>query len=153
MASPLRLLTPRDLSALGLSARRVGTHLRSGELIRVRPGVYATGKAWRGAKPEQRVVARARALHRISATPPVFSHETAAAIHGLGLYRADAARVHVTVPAERPGAASGAIRHRGVLADSSSTTLNIQPSLVMPTGALERVYDIVAESIAAALEA
>ena len=42
---------------------------------------------------------------------------------------------------------------RGVLADSSTTSLNIQPSLVMPPAALERALEIVAESIEAALAA
>jgi 4-aminobutyrate aminotransferase-like enzyme len=39
---------------------------------------------------------------------------------------------------------------RGVLADSSTTSLNIQPSLVMPAAALETALEIVAESIEAA---
>ncbi len=42
---------------------------------------------------------------------------------------------------------------RGVLADSSSTSINIQPSLVMPPAALEGAYDIVGEAIEAALSA
>ena len=42
---------------------------------------------------------------------------------------------------------------RGVLADSSTTTLNIQPSLVMPAAELDRVYAIVGEAIEAALAA
>jgi len=42
---------------------------------------------------------------------------------------------------------------RGVLADSSTTSINIQPSLVMPAATLERVYALVAESIQAALDA
>ena len=40
---------------------------------------------------------------------------------------------------------------RGVLADSSTTSINIQPSLVMPPETLDRVYAIVGESIEAAL--
>jgi 4-aminobutyrate aminotransferase-like enzyme len=40
---------------------------------------------------------------------------------------------------------------RGVLADSSTSSINIQPSLVMPAPALDRVYAIVGESIEAAL--
>ena len=42
---------------------------------------------------------------------------------------------------------------RGVIADSSTTSLNLQPSLVMPVAALERALEIVAESIDAALAA
>ncbi len=38
---------------------------------------------------------------------------------------------------------------RGVLADSSTTSLNVQPSLVMPPEALERALGIVADSIEA----
>jgi 4-aminobutyrate aminotransferase-like enzyme len=40
---------------------------------------------------------------------------------------------------------------RGVIADSSTTSLNLQPSLVMPAAALERAFDIVGASIDAAL--
>jgi len=42
---------------------------------------------------------------------------------------------------------------RGLLTDSSTTTLNIQPSLVMPAEALDRGLAIVAEAIDAALAA
>ena len=42
---------------------------------------------------------------------------------------------------------------RGVIADSSTTSLNIQPSLVMPAAELERAFDIIEESIAAAVGA
>ncbi len=42
---------------------------------------------------------------------------------------------------------------RGLLTDSSTTTLNIQPSLVMPAEALDRALAIVAEAIGAALAA
>jgi 4-aminobutyrate aminotransferase-like enzyme len=39
---------------------------------------------------------------------------------------------------------------RGVIADSSTTSLNIQPSLVMPPSVLERALDVIEESIEAA---
>jgi 4-aminobutyrate aminotransferase-like enzyme len=40
---------------------------------------------------------------------------------------------------------------RGVIADSSTTSLNLQPSLVMPAEVLNRAYDIVGDSIDAAV--
>ncbi len=40
---------------------------------------------------------------------------------------------------------------RGLLADSSSASLNVQPSLVMPADALERAFEILGESIEAAV--
>ncbi|GAA3631695.1 hypothetical protein GCM10022200_13300 [Microbacterium awajiense] len=99
----------------GVTDRAVGAKVRAGSLVRVRPGVYVDGSAWRGARPEERVIARARALSLVSHTPPVASHETAAALHGLPVFRPDPARVHVIVPTARPGAATGVVRHRGEL--------------------------------------
>ncbi len=52
---------------------------------------------------------------------------------------------------ELQGAVAAEMLRRGVIADSSSTSLNIQPSLVMPAELLERTYAIVGESIEAAL--
>jgi 4-aminobutyrate aminotransferase-like enzyme len=54
--------------------------------------------------------------------------------------------------AELQDAVAAGMLRRGVLADSSTTSLNIQPSLVMPAESLERVYAIAGEAIAAALE-
>ncbi len=50
-------------------------------------------------------------------------------------------------------AVAGEMVRRGVLADSSSTSVNIQPSLIMPAAALEGVYDIVGATIEAVLAA
>lgn len=113
----MHLLRYDDLRSAGHSARAVATAGRTGTLVRVRPGVYVDARSWSGATPEARVIARARSLALISAVPPVFSQETAAAIHGLPLFRANPDRVHVIAPDGRPGAASGVIRHRGTIAD------------------------------------
>ena len=48
---------------------------------------------------------------------------------------------------------SAELLRRGVLADSSTTSLNIQPSLVLPPARLDRAYDLVGEAIEAALGA
>lgn len=104
-----------DLLAAGSSGRSVTAALASGTLVRVRPGYYARGDSWAAAKPEARILARANALMQASTTRPIFSHETAAARHGLPLLRAAQDRVHVIVAPERPGAAVGVVRHRGVL--------------------------------------
>ncbi len=84
-----------------------------GTLVRVRPGIYAPGDRWHNAKPEEQITDRACALAMVSKARPVFSHETAAAIHGLPLFHADTSRVHVIAPPDRPGAAAGVVRHRG----------------------------------------
>jgi hypothetical protein len=89
----------------------------------VRPGVFAIAEKWDAASPERRIVARARALDGASAERPILSHETAAACHGLPLYSPDPRRIHATVPADRPGAAAGVVRHRGNLTDDEIVTV------------------------------
>jgi hypothetical protein len=115
MMTAFRLLRYDDLLAAGYSSRAVTAAVSTKRLVRLRPGVYVDGSKWTAATPESRLVARARALDLVSSARPVFSHQTAAAIHGLALYRADCDRVHVIAPRERPGAASGVVRHRAEL--------------------------------------
>jgi 4-aminobutyrate aminotransferase-like enzyme len=54
---------------------------------------------------------------------------------------------------ELQGSVAAEMLRRGVLADSSTTSINVQPSLVMPPAKLDLVYEIVGESIEAALGA
>lgn len=113
----LQLLRADELTDRGLTPRRLRTDLASGAAVKIRPGIYVSGTAWAAATPEERVVVRARALAVVSSARPVFSHETAAAIHGLPLYRAHRDSVRTIAPTGRPGALKGTIRHRGELAD------------------------------------
>ncbi len=53
---------------------------------------------------------------------------------------------------ELQNAVAAEMLRRGVIADSSTTSLNIQPSLVMPAAALDKAYALVAESIEQVLE-
>jgi 4-aminobutyrate aminotransferase-like enzyme len=48
---------------------------------------------------------------------------------------------------ELQNAVAAEMLRRGVIADSSTTSLNIQPSLVMPAAALDKAYALIAESI------
>ena len=113
----VRLYRYDELLAIGHSPRGVTAAVATQRLVKVRPGVYADGQTWAATTPESRIVARARALALVSETPPVFSHETAAAAHRLPLFRPRPDAVHVIVSAGRPGAASGTVRHRGELRD------------------------------------
>jgi hypothetical protein len=117
VVASIRLLRSADMAALGVSARRLKRELIAGSLVCVRPGIFAIGGEWTAARAEDRVVARAQALASTSSTAPVFSHETAAALHGLPLYRPDRHRVHTIAPMARPGATQGVIRHRGELTE------------------------------------
>ncbi|NYE21065.1 type IV toxin-antitoxin system AbiEi family antitoxin domain-containing protein [Microbacterium immunditiarum] len=118
------LLTYASLIDHGLADRAIRMQVAGGSLVRIRPGVYVSGDEWHRARPEHRVLARARALDLTSSDRPVLTHETAAALHGLPLYRPDGARVHVTLPPERPGAVVGVIRHRGEMPADDVTEID-----------------------------
>ncbi|UWF76904.1 hypothetical protein [Microbacterium neungamense] len=111
------LLRGTDLGAVRRRAAAYRSSAVDGDLVRVRPGVYARDEEWRRARPEGRVVARARALIMGASAEPVLSHETAAAVHGFPLFRPHATKVHVSLEPCRPGAARGTIRHRAQLRD------------------------------------
>ncbi|MCE4025598.1 hypothetical protein LXM50_06395 [Microbacterium sp. Au-Mic1] len=117
----MALLIPavHHVSELGRIRRTASGVYRAddrGELERIRPGVYAPRQDWATASPEGRVIARAHALGLVS-DDAVFSHETAAALHGLPLFRPDRTRVHLTVSDDRPGSAVGTVRHRGAISE------------------------------------
>lgn len=113
------LRTYDELLAKNWTAHSVRQAVAAGRLTRVRRGVYADAAEMRAAYPEERVRARARAVQTTSSETLLFSHETAAALHGIPLYRPSADRVHTIARPERPGAIAGLIRHRGdVVGDS-----------------------------------
>ncbi|QLD12188.1 hypothetical protein [Microbacterium oleivorans] len=106
------LILWRDAHARGETAtldRAVG----AGEVLRVRRGVYVAASRWAGARPEQRMRLRAHALAAVATRPPVFSHATAAALHGLPIHRGDDGRVHTLELGPVPAASrSDVVRHR-----------------------------------------
>lgn len=76
--------------ASGLTDRLLEARVRTGELERVRPGVWVSAAA---RLPE--AAHRLRVLACPTHTLPV-SHQSAAAMHGLGLLHPDFTRIHVT---------------------------------------------------------
>jgi hypothetical protein len=109
------LLRRDDLADEHLTSRAVARSLAAGSLLRVRPGVFVRAADVAALTPEERAVVRVRALDAAVVEPPVASHISAAAMHGLPLWNVHDKRVHVIAPRERPGAASGVVRHRGEL--------------------------------------
>jgi 4-aminobutyrate aminotransferase-like enzyme len=83
-------------------------------------------------------------------------HESIGDVRAVGCFQAIEFvrdRDSAEIDSELQHAVAAEMVRRGVLADSSTTSLNIQPSLVMPASKLERVYAIVDEAIGAAHEA
>ncbi len=90
-------------TALDLERRALARECVRGVLVRARPGVYVEAAAFAALSPEGRHVVAMRALDAVASEPPVFSHWSAAVLHGLPVFREHLARVHVTVddPARR----------------------------------------------------
>lgn len=106
------LILRRDVHRRGETSS-LDRAVEAGELVRVRRGVYVAASRWAGARPEERMRLRAHALAAVAPRAPVFSHATAAALHGLPIHRADDARVHTLElgPAPAPSR-SDVVRHR-----------------------------------------
>lgn len=98
------LLTRDDLFAAGLSDREITAQVAAEQLIRLRPGRYVNGSAWRDLWNEGRHLLRVLAVHLNSEAPgPVFWGPSAAVLHGLPLYRLAPSRVHTVILGERHG--------------------------------------------------
>mgnify|MGYP003556956843 FL=1 len=106
---PLR--TTDDIRSTGCSRADIARAVRERQLCRVRTGVYADAREWDALELESRIIARARAYALVATRAPVFSHVTAAAIHGLPLHRVDE---HLDVLSDDPraGANPGVSRRR-----------------------------------------
>ncbi|SJM44528.1 type IV toxin-antitoxin system AbiEi family antitoxin domain-containing protein [Microbacterium sp. JB110] len=101
-----------DLTRSGLSDRALREALRSGRLLRIRNGHFVDARTWESAHPEQREVAAARAAQRDAHGRHVFSHATAAALHGLPLFRHSPGKPHVMIGNDTlSGTSPGVARH------------------------------------------
>ncbi|WP_028281314.1 type IV toxin-antitoxin system AbiEi family antitoxin domain-containing protein [Arthrobacter sp. H5] len=88
-----------DLIEAGLNKRRIGTLVKSRELVRVQWGCYAAGNPWRQLSESERALQRVHAHNRTivasSSVPVSYSHTSAARIFGLHLWDVDD-RIHLT---------------------------------------------------------
>lgn len=79
----VEIIVAREIRARGEQTRSLESGARSGLFTRIRPGVYAVSAEWRAAEPRDRHRAAMDALVATSARVPVFSHESAALMHGI----------------------------------------------------------------------
>jgi hypothetical protein len=114
---PLALMRRDELLSDGTGWRALAASVSSGDLVAVRPGVFAFGADWRRQRSEQEAVTRAHAYALMARHEPVFSGPSAAALHGLPLFRVPADNVHVLAGDMRAGAARGVVRHDGPSVD------------------------------------
>ncbi|MGO4252908.1 type IV toxin-antitoxin system AbiEi family antitoxin domain-containing protein [Paenarthrobacter sp. TAF1] len=127
-----------ELHQAGFNDRRIASLVRSGELVRLRRGCYLRGSTWAAQKPGVRslqlIAAHAHGTLTTSARGFVYSHTSAARLHGLLLLNVDD-RVHITTPTTASSTSHGAdvAPHTRALAAG-----DVQTVRGMPCTSLER---------------
>ncbi|WP_292833971.1 hypothetical protein [Microbacterium sp.] len=119
IATVRRLLRSRDdLIVEGFTARGIERAVAAGELHRVRRGWYMAGADWSELWPESRHLVHVVAVNDSARVPLVFALTSAAALHGLALYRVRAERVHTVHPDAARRSEGDVVRHRAWLEDA-----------------------------------
>lgn len=77
------IIVARTLRERGEQTRSLETGVGRGRFVKIRPGVYAVATEWHAADQRERHRAAMDALRATSARVPVFSHESAALVHGI----------------------------------------------------------------------
>ena len=101
---PVELILSRSLRARGERTRALEVGARTGRFVRIRPGVYVPAAEWAAASAVDRHRAAMDALRATARVDPVFSHESAALIHGIPV---------VGPWPERPHTIAADLGHRG----------------------------------------
>ena len=96
----------------GAGRRALSRDVARGLLLRLRRGAYVERLGFEAMTLEQQHVVRARALAAVSQRAIVFSHHTAAVVHGLPVLSARFDRLHTTVSATSEGGQEGVVAHR-----------------------------------------
>jgi len=122
-------VTTRGWQAAGVSPKMLRTLARSGDLVRIRQGVYATRRAvdWAKDDPVRDHVLRVMAARTWAGRDAVASYHSAATLHRLDLLKSSSdSTVTLTLPQarrwERPRSA-GIVFHRADLPQEHLTTL------------------------------
>lgn len=81
LASELIVVSEAELG--GIARRGLSRDVSDGRKVRLRRGVYVETPVWSALEPTAQAVLRMHALQAVSARPLVFSHWSAAVLHGL----------------------------------------------------------------------
>lgn len=95
---------------------------RSGDLVRIRRGVYLDASVWATLEPYERYRALVRGTAWGCTSPPVLSHESAAVIWGLPLLGTLPKDVHVLVERASGGRSDPGIRRHALGIDADDVT-------------------------------
>ncbi|WP_374946590.1 hypothetical protein [Agreia sp.] len=117
------LVFARDLARTGNNPNALTRAVRRSELARIAPGSYMSRQHWDALNEIQRTVQRARAASERWKSAPVFSHWTAAAIHGMPLIGAWPARLHVIIDCTSSVRSRGEIVRHAIGVDADDVVL------------------------------
>lgn len=85
--------TTEELAERNVNDRQVARFVHGGDLVRLRRGCYLSGQLWQQQSPETRALQRIYAHHHALLPTPrrgmVYSHTSAARVHGLYLWKVD----------------------------------------------------------------
>jgi hypothetical protein len=142
----IEVILSRALRARGEQTRSLESGVRRGRFVRIRPGAYAIADEWRAASPQERHRAAMDALVATAARVPVFSHESAAMLHGIPIVGEWPGWPHTVAPELGHRPPTGVFVHRprhpvllgdvdGILATTPvCTAVNLAASRPLRTG-------------------
>lgn len=99
----------KELLRQGIKEKTIRHLINSGELHKIRTGVYCSATLWHEAYPSVRAVGEISAWFQRS-PHSVFSHQSAALLHGLPLLTLPE-KVHIYSPSSARGSAHGVVKH------------------------------------------
>lgn len=107
------LLLASDLRRLGYDARNLQRAAATGKLLRLLRGAYVERDVWAGAEASERHILRLQAVDGTRTTQNVFSHVSAAALHGLPILGSWPTSAHVS--SDAPGRSrNGVLFHQAI---------------------------------------
>ncbi|MBM7050864.1 type IV toxin-antitoxin system AbiEi family antitoxin domain-containing protein [Rothia sp. ZJ1223] len=123
------VLTAAELDQRGIGRSALDTRVKNGQVIKIRRSAYAPHLWWDSLKPSERYLAEITAYSKTAKITPVFSHDSAVALHGLVNIRV-AQQVHIIGTSKSPSKALNVIRHyRQKIASVDANGLQLTPIL------------------------
>lgn len=127
------LIVARDARQAGDDIRRYSRDVERGRLVRVRRGVYLPTEVWTALGPRDRSITRMWAYALVADRAPVFSHESAAILHGLPLMQSRDARISVAVDGTASGKPGNDVRQRPLQLDAAELCTAVGLVATTPT--------------------
>lgn len=149
------LLRRRDLLERGMTDRAIAAAVASRSLHRVRRGWFVAAIQWGQLWPEGQLLLHVVAVARDArSSMPVFSHTSAAVLHGLPLYRTEPGRVDVRVANPRHiRSLPDVFRHEGDLPEADITSVGGIRTTCLARTAVDLARTLPIEAAVAATDA